>query len=212
MSAPRGRENRPWRGYLRATSFHNADRCSWTACRYRRVACVRSRCFFQSPELAVNPRWKIRDILTEVHGDQACRWSHLGVCDSWLDRLPHELSGGELQRICIARAVGPAVRFLIADEISGMLDTVTQAEIWQALLDYASQANIGILAISHDVSLLEKICVRILALEKGSTSIASTICGDHSYAAVDQISGHIGPWELYCAPPKQPYEDKLGQR
>ena len=124
---------------------------------------------FQTPELAVNPRWKIHEILSEMHGSRRSRWSALGIRDAWLDRFPHELSGVELQRVCIARSLGPGVRFLIADEISGMLDTITQAEIWQALLAYASAENIGILAISHDVKLLERIAQRLAALENGST-------------------------------------------
>jgi len=60
------------------------------------------------------------------------------------------------------------VRFLIADEVSGMLDTITQAAIWHALLEHAAEALVGILAISHDSALLARICDRVMLLDKGT--------------------------------------------
>ena len=59
----------------------------------------------------------------------------LGIRPEWLRRYPHELSGGELQRFCIARAIASRPRYLIADEVSTMLDALTQAQIWHFLLD-----------------------------------------------------------------------------
>jgi ABC-type dipeptide/oligopeptide/nickel transport system ATPase subunit len=122
---------------------------------------------FQTPELAVNPRWTIRDILSECHHPDEDLWQRFGLARAWLDRYPHELSGGELQRVSIVRALGPGVRFLIADEISGMLDTITQADIWQALASYIAARNIGVLAISHDEALLARIAAGVLRLEAG---------------------------------------------
>ena len=60
-----------------------------------------------------------------------------------------------MQRFSILRSLHPKTRFIIADEISTMLDTVTQVQIWDVLLNYAKKNNIGILAVSHDKSLLE---------------------------------------------------------
>jgi peptide/nickel transport system ATP-binding protein len=80
-----------------------------------------------------------------------------GLKDNWLGRWPNELSGGELQRFSILRALNPKTKFIIADEISTMLDAVTQVQIWDALLDYCKQNKIGILAVSHDKDLLEVI-------------------------------------------------------
>ena len=57
----------------------------------------------------------------------------LGIDQEWLERWPNELSGGELQRFCVARALGPNTRFLIADEMTTMLDAITQAQIWHAV-------------------------------------------------------------------------------
>ena len=85
-----------------------------------------------------------------------------GLKDNWLNRWPSELSGGELQRFSILRALNPKTKFIIADEISTMLDAVTQVQIWEALISHCKANNIGILAVSHDKELLEVVCDDIL--------------------------------------------------
>lgn len=118
----------------------------------------------QHPELAVNPRWTIRKMLKEGWQPDSGLLEAFGIEEAWLSRYPGELSGGQLQRCCIARALGPHTRFLVADEMSVMLDAVTQAEIWRALQGVAAHRGIGVLAISHDESLLGVIGDRILTL------------------------------------------------
>lgn len=113
---------------------------------------------FQNPELAVNPRWRIDRILREGHPPQQHILDALGIHPSWMTRYPHELSGGELQRVAIARVLNRNTRYLIADEMTAMLDANTQALIWQAVLDFARQFQVGIIAISHDDALLRRIC------------------------------------------------------
>ena len=81
---------------------------------------------------------------------------------SYKDRMLHTLSGGELQRFSILRSLNPKTKFIIADEISTMLDAVTQVQIWEALINHCKEKNIGILAVSHDEELLEVICDDIL--------------------------------------------------
>jgi ABC-type dipeptide/oligopeptide/nickel transport system ATPase subunit len=127
---------------------------------------------FQAPEFAVNPRWKISQILTEFSERNTEVWERFGIHNEWLDRYPHELSGGEIQRVATARTLSGPVRYVVADEISGMLDTITQAALWKALLSVMAKRRIGILAISHDMHLLKRICVRILNLECGVLSQA----------------------------------------
>lgn len=122
---------------------------------------------FQNPELAVNPRWQIRKILYEGQQPNNDLLSALGVHKSWFDRYPHELSGGELQRIAVARVLNPATRYLLADEMTAMLDANTQALIWQAVLDYACQQNMGLLVIAHEAALLKRLCHRVIDLNKG---------------------------------------------
>jgi peptide/nickel transport system ATP-binding protein len=72
------------------------------------------------------------------------------------------LSSGELQRFSILRALNPKTKFIIADEISTMLDALTQVQIWDALIKHCRANNIGILAVSHDPELLEVVCDDIL--------------------------------------------------
>ena len=119
---------------------------------------------WQHPELSVNPRWKMGEVLKE--GDQVEQriMDGLGIEPDWLNRYPSELSGGELQRFCIARALGQRTRFLLADEISTMLDLITQSQLWNFLLEEVKNREIGLLAVSHSDALLERICTKILRL------------------------------------------------
>lgn len=119
---------------------------------------------WQHPELSVNPRWKMGEVLKE--GDQVEQriMDGLGIEPDWLNRYPSELSGGELQRFCIARELGQRTRFLLADEISTMLDLITQSQLWNFLLEEVKNREIGLLAVSHSDSLLERICTKMLRL------------------------------------------------
>ena len=119
---------------------------------------------WQHPELSVNPRWKMGEVLKE--GDQVEQriMDGLGIEPDWLNRYPSELSGGELQRFCIARALGQRTRFLLADEISTMLDLITQSQLWNFLLEEVKNREIGLLAVSHSDALLDRICTKMLRL------------------------------------------------
>ncbi len=119
---------------------------------------------YQHPELAVNPKWKLGKTLAEAgEYDDGLR-KEMGIREQFLNRWPNELSGGELQRICVMRALKPQTRFIIADEISTMLDVITQSQIWDIVLGYAKQNNIGILVITHNENLAKVICTRTIHL------------------------------------------------
>lgn len=120
----------------------------------------------QSPELAVNPRWRVAKILREAWTPSDTQCQAFGVQSKWLSRFPQSLSGGELQRVCVLRALAPEVRFLVADEISTMLDPITQLELWQALKQEAAKRQLGVLVISHDTALLERLCPQRLHLSE----------------------------------------------
>lgn len=113
---------------------------------------------WQHPQEAVNPRRKMKTVLEEggvlderlIHG--------LGIEKEWMERYPGELSGGELQRFCIARALGEKTSFLLADEITAMLDLITQSQIWNFLLEEVRSREIGLLVVSHSEPLLQRIC------------------------------------------------------
>ena len=119
---------------------------------------------FQHPETSVNPRWRMRQVLNEGWSPDEAILDSLGIRKEWLHRRPNELSGGELQRFCVARALGPNTQFLIADEMTAMLDAVTQAQIWRAVLQQAEKRRIGLLVISHEQVLLHRLCSRIVDL------------------------------------------------
>lgn len=116
---------------------------------------------FQHPESALNPRWKLGDSIAEAHEPDKATLHILNIEEHWLSRFPHELSGGELQRLALARAMTPKTQFLIADEMTAMLDPNTQAMVWDAVLNWAKELNVGILAISHDRHLLGRVADRI---------------------------------------------------
>lgn len=119
---------------------------------------------WQHPELVVNPRLTMAEILKEAGSADPAVLASLNIESKWLTRYPGELSGGELQRFCIARALGPATRFLLADEITTMLDLITQAQIWQIILKIAKDRNLGLLIVSHSESLLKQLCTRQIHL------------------------------------------------
>ncbi|MHC3941884.1 Oligopeptide transport ATP-binding protein OppF [Paenochrobactrum sp. BZR 201-1] len=112
---------------------------------------------YQSPLHAMNPRWNIGKIITESGPVDHAHAKRLDVRDEWMERYPHELSGGQLQRVSILRALGAKPEYLIADEITAALDPVAQAQIWQLLMHLVKEHNMGILAISHDMDLLKQI-------------------------------------------------------
>lgn len=119
---------------------------------------------WQQPEFAVNPKLRMREVLLEGDQIEERIVRGLGIEDGWLTRFPGELSGGELQRFCIARALGRRTKFLIADEISTMLDLITQSQIWNFLLEEVERRKIGLITVSHNQELMEWVCTRQIKL------------------------------------------------
>ncbi len=121
---------------------------------------------WQHPEEAVDPLLKLRVSLYEAGPVDPAVLEGLGVREEWLERYPAELSGGELQRICAARVLGPELKFLLCDETSAMLDLITQARLWRFLLKQAEERGLGLLIVSHDAALLDRVCTRVLTWEE----------------------------------------------
>ena len=121
---------------------------------------------FQHPEKSVNPKWKMKKIINESFTPSKELIEAIGIKEGWMNRWPSELSGGELQRFCVIRALSPKTKFLIADEMTTMLDAITQAQIWNVVLDYAKKNDIGVVVISHEKALVHKICDRVVNLEE----------------------------------------------
>lgn len=121
---------------------------------------------YQHPEETINPRWKMKKALTENGEINYNLIEILGIKDIWLDRYPNELSGGELQRFSIVRSITKDTKFLIADEITAMLDGITQAQIWNSLIKICEERNIGMVIITHNNALASRICTRVVNLEE----------------------------------------------
>ena len=119
---------------------------------------------WQHPETVVDPLLRLGDTLAEAGAVEERVMQALHIEKAWMNRYPAELSGGELQRFCIARALRPETRFLMCDEISAMLDLVTQAQIWRLLLEEAARRQLGLLVVSHDSALLRQVCTRVESL------------------------------------------------
>lgn len=116
---------------------------------------------WQHPETVVDPLLRLGDTLAEAGGVEEPLEKALHIEKAWMGRFPAELSGGELQRFCIARALHPDTRFLLCDEISAMLDLATQAQLWHFLIEEAERRNLGLLVVSHDSALLQRVCTRV---------------------------------------------------
>lgn len=119
---------------------------------------------YQHPERAINPRWRLRRVLEESGRIDENVIRAFGIEPAWLDRFPRELSGGELQRFCVARALMSGADYLICDEISTMLDVITQAQILKVLLEEADKRNMGIIAVTHNRHLANRIATRTIDL------------------------------------------------
>lgn len=119
---------------------------------------------WQHPELAVDPRLPLKKTLLEAGEIQQRLLQELGIRSEWFGRYPHELSGGELQRFCIARALMACPQFIIADEISTMLDAITQAHIWEVLLKECSEKHIGLVFVTHSEALANRIATSKIIL------------------------------------------------
>jgi ABC-type dipeptide/oligopeptide/nickel transport system ATPase subunit len=118
----------------------------------------------QSAELAVDPRWRLRDVLNNGGAVDPEILKALGINPAWLNRFPREVSGGELARISLARFLIPSTRILICDEITAQLDALAAQALWQALLPLVRARGLGLLVISHDADLRNAICTRHIAL------------------------------------------------
>ena len=121
---------------------------------------------WQHPEQSVNPRLRMKEVLAEGNQVEERIIKGLGIEPDWMNRFPAEISGGEMQRFCIARALGKGTEFILADEISTMLDLITQSQIWHFLTLECDRRGIGLIAVSHSMELLDKICTRIVNLEE----------------------------------------------
>jgi peptide/nickel transport system ATP-binding protein len=135
---------------------------------------------FQNPFDALNPRFTIYRAVAEPllnagidkaeHMDRvaaAFRRVHLPDLDRYLDKYPHQLSGGQLQRVVLARALVLAPRFLVADEPVSMLDVSVRAGILALMREVRDAMGLSAVYISHDLALVKYLCERTLVMYLG---------------------------------------------
>jgi len=134
---------------------------------------------FQDAISAANPRKTVREILAEplrhllnlARSEQQERITQL-MADveldvALLDHRPPQLSGGQLQRVCLARALATRPTLLILDEAVSSLDLVLQAGVIRLLKKLQQQSGIACLFITHDLRLVERFCQRVVVMENG---------------------------------------------
>ncbi len=120
---------------------------------------------YQHPEKVMNPKWKMNQVLDESWMPDDNLLSEFGIQKSWMTRFPQELSGGELQRFSVLRALNPKTKIIIADEMTTMLDAITQVQIITSVINIVKQRNMGMLLVSHDMPLVNEICDEIIYLK-----------------------------------------------
>ncbi|UCH27932.1 MAG: ATP-binding cassette domain-containing protein [Trueperaceae bacterium] len=143
--------------------------------RYRREI----RMIFQDPHASLNPRMVVRDIVGEsLMVNELAKGSELdetvrgllqrvGLRPEYIQRYPHAFSGGERQRIGIARALAPNPKLIVADEAVSALDVSVQAQILNLLKDLQAEFGLTFLFISHDLSVVAHISDRVAVMYVG---------------------------------------------
>ncbi|MFK7836907.1 MAG: ATP-binding cassette domain-containing protein [Sulfitobacter sp.] len=136
----------------------------------------RFQMIFQDPMSSLNPRRRVGGIIAgplRLHGldgvqgrvDEAL--DMVGLPRTFARRFPHELSGGQRQRVGIARAIALRPDFILADEIVSGLDVSSQAQVLNLLGDLVRELGLTLAFISHDLSVIRRLCDRVLVLHHG---------------------------------------------
>lgn len=136
---------------------------------------------FQDYTTSANPRFRVKDIIGEgisVHErktkekvDRITETKKLlklvGLNEEYIDRFPHELSGGQLQRVCIARAVACNPDIILFDEAISSLDAHTQVQVMDILKELKENLNLTYIFITHDLTSVTYICDDVMFLYRG---------------------------------------------
>ena len=135
---------------------------------------------FQDPSSSLDPRMQIGDSVAlgmRIHGLVRNRAERDAIVRGLLERVglppnaaecyPHQFSGGQLQRISIARALATRPRFIFCDEPTSALDVSFQAQVLNLLKDLQDEHGLTLLFVSHDLAVIRQMCDRIIVMERG---------------------------------------------
>ncbi len=157
---------------------------------------------FQDPFAALNPRISAGGLVAEpmaIHGlaegseleDRvAALFDRVGLERDHIRRYPHEFSGGQRQRLCIARALGVGPKLIVADEPTSALDVSVQAQVLDLLLELQQSLGLAYLFISHDMAVVEEMAHRVAVMRRGRIV-------------------EIGPRQAVLNDPRHPYTQAL---
>ncbi|HEJ9486317.1 ATP-binding cassette domain-containing protein [Proteus sp. GOKU] len=120
----------------------------------------------QHPDKCFNPFRTTGDSVRDAWSPDESWFEKLRIKQEWLTRRPNELSGGELARIALLRALDPRTQILIADEVTAQLDAQIQADIWQVLIDESQKRPLSLIIFSHNKALLEKVSTKVWWVDK----------------------------------------------
>lgn len=148
----------------------------------RKMLQSRMSVVFQDYTTSANPRFRVRDILMEgisawerKSGErlERCKESErllnqVGLSGDFADRFPHELSGGQLQRVCIARAVASRPEIILLDEPISSLDAHTQVQIMDLLTELKKLLGLTYIFITHELTSVTYFCDQVLFLYQGT--------------------------------------------
>ena len=137
----------------------------------------RNQIVFQSPASSLDPRLRIKTSLSEPtkaleqrkpEATELRNWlQDVGLSGEVLSRYPHQLSGGQLQRIAVARALSVRPDVLYADEPTSALDVSVQAQVLNLLMGLKQRHGLTLVLVSHDLAVVARVCEQIIVLKDG---------------------------------------------
>lgn len=143
---------------------------------FKASRCGRMQMVFQDPRSSLNPRLDATALVTEpVHGLApserralaASLFDRTGIPQSALERLPHEFSGGQRQRLAIARALSTDPEIVVLDEPTSALDPLMQAQVLNLLLDLRERFGLTFVLVTHDMAVVRHMTEEVLVLKDG---------------------------------------------
>ena len=130
---------------------------------------------WQHPERAVNPRWRMKRILSEAWTPDGVFLKSIGIEQEWMERWPIELSGGELQRTFLAQVFAQNPQILILDEPANHLDLIYQKHIFSLIETWLGQPGRAVVSVVHDLSLARKYGTHAVLMHRGQCAAQGKI-------------------------------------